>query len=101
MSCRFRDKVLTGSFDKTAKLWSSESGKCFHTFRGHSSEIVCLNFDPRVPRWPQEVWILVPRSGTWRQEWSSVLSLATLRKLSPCHSTLPARISSPVVLTTQ
>ena len=38
----FRDKVLTGSFDKTAKLWSAESGKCFHTYRGHTSEIVSL-----------------------------------------------------------
>lgn len=36
----YRDKVLTGSFDKTAKLWSAESGKCFHTYRGHTSEIV-------------------------------------------------------------
>lgn len=44
MDCR--DKVLTGSFDKTAKLWSSETGKCFHTYRGHAAEIV--SFDNNI-----------------------------------------------------
>lgn len=36
------DKVATGSFDKTCKLWSAETGKCFYTFRGHTAEIVRL-----------------------------------------------------------
>lgn len=38
-----RDKIATGSFDKTCKLWCAETGKCFHTFRGHTAEIVCIN----------------------------------------------------------
>ncbi len=42
-----RDKIATGSFDKTCKLWSTESGKCFHTFKGHNAEIVCLSFNPQ------------------------------------------------------
>uniref|UniRef100_A0A8C2NJ66 Dynein assembly factor with WD repeat domains 1 n=1 Tax=Capra hircus TaxID=9925 RepID=A0A8C2NJ66_CAPHI len=33
------DKIATGSFDKTCKLWSVETGKCYHTFRGHTAEI--------------------------------------------------------------
>uniref|UniRef100_A0A672R8A6 Dynein assembly factor with WD repeat domains 1 n=1 Tax=Sinocyclocheilus grahami TaxID=75366 RepID=A0A672R8A6_SINGR len=33
-------KVATGSFDKTCKLWSAETGKCFYTFRGHTAEII-------------------------------------------------------------
>ena len=37
-----RDKIATGSFDKTCKLWSSETGKCFHTFTGHTAEIVSV-----------------------------------------------------------
>ena len=41
------DKIATGSFDKTCKLWSTESGKCFHTFKGHTAEIVCLGFNPQ------------------------------------------------------
>ncbi|PIO27927.1 hypothetical protein AB205_0221900, partial [Aquarana catesbeiana] len=41
------DKIATGSFDKTCKLWSSETGKCYHTFKGHTAEIVCLAFNPQ------------------------------------------------------
>ena len=62
-----RDKIVTGSFDKTCKvryrlsyislqiswcmcvlkLWSSETGGCFHTFRGHTSEVVGVSFNPQ------------------------------------------------------
>ncbi|KAL7678697.1 putative WD40/YVTN repeat-like-containing domain superfamily, coatomer beta' subunit (COPB2) [Plasmopara halstedii] len=41
------DKIITGSFDKTCKLWNAESGQLYHTFRGHSTEIVCLAFNPQ------------------------------------------------------
>ena len=60
MFAYFRDKIATASFDKTCKLWSSETGKCYHTFRGHTAEIVrkieslpninalwCLSWDSR------------------------------------------------------
>ena len=43
----YGDKIVTGSFDKTAKLWDANTGKCQHTFRGHATEIVCLSFDPQ------------------------------------------------------
>ncbi|KAG8135982.1 hypothetical protein E2320_008957, partial [Naja naja] len=39
------DKIATGSFDKTCKLWSVDTGKCYYTFRGHTAEIVCLSFN--------------------------------------------------------
>lgn len=39
-------QIVTGSFDKTAKLWNSETGELLHTLRGHATEIVCLSFDP-------------------------------------------------------
>ena len=42
----YADKVGTGSFDQTAKLWNVKDGKCLTTFRGHNAEIVCLAFDP-------------------------------------------------------
>lgn len=29
------------------QLWSSETGKCYHTFRGHTAEIVCVSFNPQ------------------------------------------------------
>lgn len=42
----YGDKVITGSFDKTCKLWNCESGQLLHTYRGHATEIVCLSFNP-------------------------------------------------------
>lgn len=45
--CLSRDKIITGSFDKTCKLWSAETGQLYHTYRGHSTEIVCLSFNPQ------------------------------------------------------
>jgi dynein assembly factor with WDR repeat domains 1 len=42
----FGDKILTGSFDKTAKLWSATTGQLLRTFKGHTAEIVCSAFDP-------------------------------------------------------
>ncbi len=44
---KFRDKIATGSFDKTACIWSTERGTCYHTLRGHTGEIVCLAFNPQ------------------------------------------------------
>jgi dynein assembly factor with WDR repeat domains 1 len=42
----FGDKIATGSFDKTAKIWSTETGELLHTLYGHELEIVCIQFDP-------------------------------------------------------
>uniref|UniRef100_A0A674C658 Uncharacterized protein n=1 Tax=Salmo trutta TaxID=8032 RepID=A0A674C658_SALTR len=42
------DKIATGSFDKTCRMWSAETGTCFHTFQGdtgHSAEIISLSFN--------------------------------------------------------
>ena len=35
--CYASDKVATGSFDKTAKLWDTETGNLLHTFVGHQN----------------------------------------------------------------
>ena len=42
----FGNRVVTGSFDKTAMLWNSTTGKCLQTVEGHAAEIVCIGFDP-------------------------------------------------------
>ena len=31
----YGDRIATGSFDKTAKIWSVDEGKCLLTLRGH------------------------------------------------------------------
>ena len=38
----FGDRIATGSFDKTAKIWDSSTGECLSTLKGHDYEIVCL-----------------------------------------------------------
>lgn len=42
----FRDKIVTGSFDKTAKIWCSQTGHCTTTMRGHNAEVVVAKFSP-------------------------------------------------------
>lgn len=34
------DRVATGSFDKTARLWDASSGECLHTLRGGATQHV-------------------------------------------------------------
>ena len=37
---------MTGSYDKTAKLWDLESGRCLHTFAGHTDRISAVAVTP-------------------------------------------------------
>ena len=32
----FGNQIATGSFDKTAKIWDTNTGKRLHTLKGHS-----------------------------------------------------------------
>lgn len=40
------DKIATGSFDKTAKLWSAANGVCLQTYYGHTAEVVATELNP-------------------------------------------------------
>ena len=40
------DRIATGSFDKTAKLWDTQTGQCLYTFAGHQNQVVTVAFDP-------------------------------------------------------
>lgn len=42
----FSDRILTGSFDKTAKIWNPTSANCLNTLWGHTAEIVAAEFNP-------------------------------------------------------
>lgn len=44
--CFHSDKILTGSFDKTARLWSAETGECYNILWGHTAEVVTVQFNP-------------------------------------------------------
>ena len=37
---------MTGSFDKTAKVWCSRTGHCLTTMWGHDAEVVVAKFSP-------------------------------------------------------
>lgn len=38
------DKIATGSFDKTACLWSALNGTALRAFQGHTAEVVSAEF---------------------------------------------------------
>ena len=40
--------ILSGSDDKTIKLWSTESGLNIKTFTGHSNVVVSVCFAPSI-----------------------------------------------------
>jgi len=39
------DKVISGSYDKTLKVWDIKTGQCRMTLRGHSAAVLCVQFD--------------------------------------------------------
>ncbi|RPD61671.1 WD40 repeat-like protein [Lentinus tigrinus ALCF2SS1-7] len=38
-------RIITGSRDRTIKVWSLKTGKCLATFAGHRGSVLCLKFD--------------------------------------------------------
>lgn len=38
-------RIITGSRDKTIKVWSLHTGSLLATFRGHAGSVLCLKFD--------------------------------------------------------
>lgn len=40
------DKIVTASFDATAKVWNASTGNCLNTLNGHTAELVAAEFHP-------------------------------------------------------
>lgn len=38
-------KILSGSRDRTIKVWDGDSGICLHTLKGHGGSVLCLEYD--------------------------------------------------------
>jgi len=38
-------RIITGSRDRTIKVWSLHTGRCLATFVGHRGSVLCLKFD--------------------------------------------------------
>ncbi|KAF7729896.1 hypothetical protein EC973_003630 [Apophysomyces ossiformis] len=39
------DKIISGSRDKSIKIWDIRTGECRKTLTGHSASVLCLQFD--------------------------------------------------------
>ena len=39
-------RVVTGSADKTVKLWETDSGACLATWQGHEDKVFCVACSP-------------------------------------------------------
>ena len=88
-------QVVSGSFDKSVKLWNVETGTELSTMSGHSHNVSCLAFKPDDPN------ILV--SGSWDKtlkiwDLSTAACLSTVNvdsevksvAFSPCGKTIAA-----------
>lgn len=42
----YSDRIVTGSFDTTVKIWCASSGLCRSTLIGHTAEVVSAQFQP-------------------------------------------------------
>ncbi|KAI6145035.1 WD40-repeat-containing domain protein [Pisolithus tinctorius] len=38
-------RIITGSRDRTIKVWCIKTGKCIATFEGHTGSVLCLKFE--------------------------------------------------------
>lgn len=43
-----RGKIITGSRDKSIKIWDGDSGLCLHTLTGHRRSVLCIQYDDEV-----------------------------------------------------
>ena len=39
------DKFITGSYDRTCKIWDTESGNLLHTLEGHKNAVYSMAFN--------------------------------------------------------
>ena len=43
-SSQMRDNIIiSGSTDRTLKVWNAETGECIHTLYGHTSTVRCMH----------------------------------------------------------
>lgn len=55
-------RILSGSWDKTLKLWSGD-GSCLSTLTGHKNSVTCLSLPPSSPLSTSHHQLAVTGSG--------------------------------------
>jgi dynein assembly factor with WDR repeat domains 1 len=40
-----KKRFITGSYDRTCKIWDSQSGEELHTLEGHKNVVYCIAFN--------------------------------------------------------
>ncbi|KAJ1895719.1 hypothetical protein LPJ66_004413 [Kickxella alabastrina] len=43
-----REKIVTGSRDRTIKVWDSQTLQCMRTLTGHEASVLCLKYDKQT-----------------------------------------------------
>ncbi|CAO3674370.1 unnamed protein product [Rhizopus microsporus] len=43
-----KNKLITGSRDRSIKLWDLNTYQCLHTLYGHDASVLCLKYDNRI-----------------------------------------------------
>jgi len=42
------EKIITGSRDRTIKIWNMHTRECMHTLTGHEQSVLCLRYDDEI-----------------------------------------------------
>ncbi|GAA5871890.1 hypothetical protein JCM3774_000721 [Rhodotorula dairenensis] len=79
--CQFDDrKIISGSRDRTIRVWDIASGETTHILRGHEGSILCLQYDDEILVTGSSdstviVWDLVGNAAAGRNKYEEKLKL--------------------------
>ncbi|GAA5981241.1 hypothetical protein JCM10908_004035 [Rhodotorula pacifica] len=79
--CQFDErKIISGSRDRTIRVWDIASGETIHTMRGHEGSILCLQYDDEILVTGSSdstviVWDLVGNAAAGRSKYGQMIKL--------------------------
>ncbi|OJT15949.1 F-box-like/WD repeat-containing protein TBL1XR1 [Trametes pubescens] len=88
--------LVTSSFDRSARLWDSETGQCLRVFHDHTKHVYNLAFSPDGRLFASaggDGWLFVYDAWTRKKRWSYNASKSGIFELSWQQSGLANRIA--------